>query len=40
MFTGDEFRGAAIVSGLPHLEDHRLLTQTVKEYWNVAVGNV
>ena len=40
IFTGDEFRGAAIVSGLPHLEDHRLLTQTVKEYWNVAVGNV
>lgn len=28
-----EFRGAAIISGLPHLKDHALLCETVKAYW-------
>ena len=27
-----EFRGAAIVSGLPHLDDHRCLTETIAAY--------
>ena len=36
IFVDGEFKGAAIISGLPHLEDHRLLTQTVKEYWKAV----
>ena len=27
-----QFRGAAIVSGLPHLDDHRCLTETIAAY--------
>ena len=27
-----QFRGAAIVSGLPHLDDHRCLTHAIAEY--------
>ena len=29
---GEEFRGIAVISGLPHLEDHRRLTQSIAEY--------
>lgn len=27
-----EFRGIAVISGLPHLQDHRRLTQSIAEY--------
>lgn len=32
LFVGQEYRGAAIISGLPHREDHRLLTQVLAAY--------
>lgn len=33
LYINGEFRGAAIISGLPHLKDHALLCETVKSYW-------
>ena len=33
LYVDGQFRGAAIISGLPHLKDHALLCETVKEYW-------
>ena len=33
LYVNGEFRGAAIISGLPHLKDHALLCETVKAYW-------
>ena len=33
LYVNSEFRGAAIISGLPHLKDHALLCETVKAYW-------
>ena len=33
LYVSGEFRGAAIISGLPHLKDHALLCETVKAYW-------
>ena len=33
LYVNGEFRGAAIISGLPHLKDHALLCETVKTYW-------
>lgn len=32
LVVNGQFRGAAIVSGLPHLDDHRCLTQAIAEY--------
>lgn len=34
LFTKGEFVGIAIVSGLPHEEDHLLITETLSEYRN------
>ena len=33
LYVNGEFRGAAIISGLPNLKDHALLCETVKAYW-------
>ena len=33
LYVNSEFRGAAIISGFPHLKDHALLCETVKAYW-------
>jgi uncharacterized protein (UPF0303 family) len=30
LYVNGEFRGAAIISGLPHLKDHALLCETVR----------
>lgn len=32
-----EFRGAAIVPGLPHLDDHRCLTETIAAYLGKSI---
>ena len=40
IFADGEFRGCAVFSGLPHLDDHRVLTQVIKTYWNIASGNI
>ena len=36
LVVNGQFRGAAIVSGLPHLDDHRCLTQVIADYLHTA----
>lgn len=36
LIVDGQFRGAVIVSGLPHLEDHRCLTDTLAAYLKAA----
>ena len=38
LIVDGQFRGAVIVSGLPHLEDHRCLTDTLAAYLKAVQG--